>query len=193
MLITLPIIAGLQLKTLCAILGTVCGIIISSLIAIVFSAIMHLSGLITDEMLTVFYMSDISINLKGIMLSGMIIAALGALMDVCVSIASSAAEIFQANPAIEEKEALRSVLRIGKDILGSMVNTLILAYVGSSLSLILIIAMRIQPEMPFTMILNYNPVLSEIVKSVTGSLGMLLCIPITAFISVKLYKRRKTF
>jgi len=111
-------------------------------------------------------------------------------MDVCVSIASSTAEIFHANPSISERDALRSVFTIGKDILGSMVNTLILAYVGSSLSLILVIAIRIQPEMPFSMVLNYNPVLSELVKSVTGSLGMFSCIPITAFISVKLYRRK---
>jgi uncharacterized membrane protein len=188
--ITLPIIAGLHLKTLCAALGAVCGIVVASLIAIIFSAVLHLSGLITNEMLTVFYIADTSINLKGIMLSGMIIAALGAIMDVCVSIASSTAEIFHANPSISERDALRSVFTIGKDILGSMVNTLILAYVGSSLSLILVIAIRIQPEMPFAMVLNYNPVLSELVKSVTGSLGMFSCIPITAFISVKLYRRK---
>jgi len=188
-LITLPLIAGLRLKTLAAILGASGGIILASFLALLFGSLMHLSGLVTNDMLTVFYASDVSIDLRGLALSGMIIAALGAVMDICISISSSAAEIYRANPNIPEKKAFSSVLTIGTDILGSMVNTLILAYVGSSMSLILLIAMKLKPEMPFTLILNYNPVLGEIIKSVIGSLGMFLSIPLTAWIAVKLYSR----
>ncbi len=186
-LITLPVIAGLRLKTLAAILGASSGIILASLLAVLFGWFMHLSGIVTNEMLTVFYASSININLRGLALSGMIIAALGAIMDVCISIASSTAEIFSANPKITQREAFRSVLTVGTDILGSMVNTLILAYVGSSLSLILLISMRFESSMPFWMLFNYNPVLSEIVKSVVGSIGMFMSIPITALLSVKMY------
>lgn len=189
--ITLPIIAGFQKKTLAAILGASLGIIFASLLAVGFGMIMNLSGIITNEMLAVFFASDITIDLRGLVLSGMIIAALGAIMDICISIASSTNEIFRANPAISEKEAFASVLNIGTDILGSMVNTLILAYVGSSLSLILWISMRLHPGMPFWMVLNYNPVLSEIVKSIVGSIGMFICIPLTAFIAIKLHKQRE--
>lgn len=185
--ITLPIIAGLKRKTAAAILGATSGIVLASVMALIFGFVMHLSGIVTNDMLTVFYASDIKIDLRGLALSGMIIAALGAIMDVSISISSSTAEIYQANPDLDRKEAFKSVLNIGTDILGSMVNTLILAYVGSSLSLILLISMRFEPEMPFWMILNYNPVLSEIVKSVVGSIGMFLSIPITALIAVKLY------
>ena len=187
--ITLPIIAGIKLKTLTAILGASSGIVIASLLAIIFGWMMHLSGIVTNEMLTVFYASDVNIDLRGLALSGMIIAALGAIMDVCISIASSTAEIYSANPNISQGEAFRSVLTIGTDILGSMVNTLILAYVGSSLSLILLISMRFEPGMPLWLIFNYNPILSEIVKSVVGSIGMFVCIPITAFLSVRMYHR----
>jgi uncharacterized membrane protein len=189
-LITLPIIAGFTLKTLAAILGAAAGVFFSFLLTLIFGMMMHLSGIITNEMLTVFYAADININLKGLALSGMIIAALGAVMDICISIASSTAEIFKANPGLTEKEAFRSVLNIGTDILGSMVNTLILAYVGSSISLILLISMKFEPGMPFWMVLNYNPVLNEIMKSVIGSLGMFISIPATAFIAVKLHRRK---
>ncbi len=188
-ILTLPIIAGFHLKTLAAIMGAVCGIILASLLAMFFGWIMHLSGIVTNDMLTVFYASSVKIDVKGLVLSGMIIAALGAIMDICISIASSTAEIFSANPEIDEKRAFKSVLNIGTDILGSMVNTLILAYVGSSLSLILFISMRLQPDMSIWMILNYNPVLSEIVKSAIGSIGLFISIPLTAIISVKLYKK----
>ncbi|MCP4138362.1 MAG: YibE/F family protein [bacterium] len=189
-IITLPIIAGFKLKTLAAILGASGGIIIASLLAVLTGYIMHLSGIVTNEMLTVFYVSDVNIDLRGLVLSGMIIAALGAVMDICISISSSTTEIFNANPGISEKDAFKSVLNIGTDILGSMVNTLILAYVGSSLSMILTIAMKLQPDMPFLMLLNFNPVLNEIVKSAIGSIGMFICIPATAFIAVKLHKRK---
>ena len=187
-IITLPLITGFHLKTGAAILGAAIGVALASLLAVFFGKIMHLSGIITNDMLTVFYASNVLIDLKGVLLSGMILAALGAVMDICISMASATAEIFHAKPDIDEKEAFTSVLNIGTDILGTMVNTLILAYVGSSLALILLITLKIQPGMSFWMVLNYNPVLSEIVKSVIGSIGMFISIPITAFISVKLYK-----
>lgn len=189
-IITLPIIAGIKLKTLSAIIGASAGIIIATLLALLFGWIMHLSGIVPNEMLTVFYAAGTEIDLRSIALSGMIIAALGAIMDVCISIASSTSEIFNANPSISEKDAIKSVLNIGTDILASMVNTLILAYVGSSMSLILLIALRIDPGMPVWMIFNYNPVLSELIKSAVGSIGMFLCVPITAIVSVKIHKKK---
>ena len=189
-IITLPIIAGFKLKTLAAVMGAAGGILVASVLALASGYLMHLSGIVTNDMLTVFYASDVNIDIRGLVLSGMIIAALGAIMDICISISSSAAEIFRANPLIPERDALKSVLTVGTDILGSMVNTLILAYVGSSLSLILWITMRLQPGMSFWMVLNYNPVLSEIVKSVIGSLGMFASIPLTALFAVKLYRAK---
>ena len=163
--------------------------VLSSLLAVASGWVMHLSGVITNDMLTIFYASDVNIDLRGLVLSGMIIAALGAIMDICISISSSTNEIYNANPEISSGEAFKSVMNIGTDILGSMVNTLVLAYVGSSLSLVLWITMRLEPGMPFWMVLNYNPVLSEIVKSIIGSIGMFISIPVTALISVKFFKK----
>ncbi|GAG04924.1 unnamed protein product, partial [marine sediment metagenome] len=180
-IITMPVIAGFNMKTLAAILGASGGIIFASLLALSTGLIMHLSGIITNEMLTVFYIADVTIDLKGLVLSGMIIAALGAIMDVCISIASSTREVIRANPNISEKEAFKSSLRVGTDILGSMVNTLILAYVGSSLPMLLIISFKYHKGMSFWMVLNYNPVLTEIVKSIIGSIGMFISIPLTAY------------
>jgi uncharacterized membrane protein len=191
-LIPLPIIAGFNKKTAAAILGASGGIILASVLAFASGRLMHLSGIITNDMLTVFYASEVNIDLRGLVLSAMIIAALGAIMDVCISIASSTNEIYRAHPAMPEKDAFRSALNIGTDILGSMVNTLVLAYVGSSLSLILWIYMRLQPGMPAGLVLNYNPVLSEIVKSIIGSVGMFICIPLTALIAARMLKQRST-
>lgn len=189
-IITMPIIAGWQRKALAAIAGASAGIICAALLAIAFGRIMHLSGIVTSEMITVFYAAESNIDLRDLALSGMMLAALGAIMDVAVSISSSTAEIFEANPEISFNRALKSVLTIGKDILGSMVNTLVLAYVGSSLPLIMLISMRIEPGMPWQMVFSYNPVLSEIVKSAVGSIAMFLVIPFTAVVAVWLYRRK---
>lgn len=190
-MVTLPIITGLKLKTAAAVIGAASGVLLSAALAIASGYIMHLSGIVTNEMLTVFYAADVNIDLRGLALSGMIISALGAIMDICVSIASSANEIYNANPKISDRDAFKSVLTIGQDTLGTMVNTLILSYIGSSLSLVLFIAIRLKPGIPFWMIVNYNPVLSEIVKSVVGSVGMFMAIPITAYVSIKLMSRYK--
>ncbi|MFW6365397.1 MAG: YibE/F family protein [Spirochaetota bacterium] len=185
-IITIPIITGISKKALSAMAGASAGILIATASALVCGYTMHLSGLITDDMIEVFYMAEADINIRDIALSGMIIAGLGAIMDVSVSISSSTAELFEANPNLEFRRAFLSVLTIGRDILGSMVNTLILAYAGSSLALLLVISMKFDSSMPIMMILSHNVVLVEIVKSFVGSFGMFLSIPATAFIAVKL-------
>lgn len=185
--ITIPVITGITRKTTAAITGATSGVIVATILALICGWSMHLAGIITDDMIQVFYLAENRIDLRNLALSGMIIAALGAIMDVAVSIASATSEIFEANPKIEFKKAFVSSLTIGKDILGSMVNTLILAYVGSSLSIVLIIYMKYDAQMPISMIFSHNPVLIEIIKSFVGSLGMFTAIPATAFIATKIH------
>ncbi|MDA3900834.1 MAG: YibE/F family protein [Spirochaetes bacterium] len=188
--VTIPVITGITRKAAAAICGASIGVLVATFLALICGWTMHLAGIITDGMIQVFYMAENQINLRDLALSGMIIAALGAVMDVAVSISSATSELFEANPKIEFKKAFFSSLTIGKDILGSMVNTLILAYVGSSLSIILIIYMKYDSQMPFSMILSHNPVLIEIIKSFVGSLGMFTAIPATAFIATRFYYNR---
>lgn len=188
--LTVPIIMGLELKTAAAILGAVGGVVMASVLSILTSWILHLSGIVTNEMVTVFYASSVNINLRDLALAGMIIAALGAIMDVCISISSAGAELFRVHPSIPTGEAFRSIFTVSNDILGSTLNTLLLAYVGSSLPMVLLIAMRMGPDTPFWLVLNYNPVLSEIVKSAVGCLGMFLSMPITAWICITLYRKK---
>ncbi len=152
---------------------------------------MHLSGIVTNEMLTVFYASSIDIDLRGLALSAIVISALGAIMDVCISIASATEEFFKVNPDISRKDAFKSVMTVSSDMLGATVNTLLFAYVGSALPMVLFIAIRIDAAMPLTLILNYNPVLSELIKSAIGCIGMFLAMPATAFFCIELHGRGK--
>jgi len=188
-IVTTPIILGFQKKTLAAIAGASSGILIATFLALLAGWIMRVTGIVTNEMMTVFYASVIDIDLRGLALSSIIIAALGAIMDVCISIASATEEIFRVHPEISFAEAFRSVLTVSSDMLGATLNTLLFAYVGTSLPLILLIALKMEPGMPITMVLNYNPVLSELIKSAVGCIGMFLSMPATAIICIKLHRR----
>ncbi|HPC39603.1 MAG TPA: YibE/F family protein [Spirochaetota bacterium] len=189
--VTIPIILGFKTKTLAAILGATSGVLLATLLALFSGWVMHLSGIVTGEMMTVFYTSTIDVNLRGLALAGIVIAALGAIMDVCISIASATEEIFRVHPEISVKEAFKSVMTVSSDMLGATVNTLMFAYVGSALPLVLLIAMRFDPQTPLMMVFNYNPVLSELVKSAVGCIGMFLSMPLTAFICIELHKGHK--
>ncbi|MBN2160147.1 MAG: YibE/F family protein [Spirochaetes bacterium] len=189
--ITIPIILGLKKKTAAAILGASSGVILATALSLFAGWLMHLSGIVTDEMMTVFYASTVEIDLRGLAMAGMVIAALGAIMDVCISIASAAEEIFRVNPGISVREAFKSVMTVSSDMLGATVNTLLFAYVGSALPLVLLIAMKIEPGMPIWLVFNHNPVLSELVKSAVGCIGMFLGMPATAFICIELHKRKR--
>ncbi len=189
--VTIPIILGFKTKTLAAILGATSGVLLATLLALFSGWVMHLSGIVTGEMMTVFYASTIDVNLRGLALAGIVIAALGAIMDVCISIASATEEIFRVHPEISVKEAFKSVMTVSSDMLGATVNTLMFAYVGSALPLVLLIAMRFDPQTPLMMVFNYNPVLSELVKSAVGCIGMFLSMPLTAFICIELHKGHK--
>jgi len=187
--VTMPIILGFQKKTLAAIIGAASGVIIATFLAITSGFILRLTGIVTNEMMTVFYASNIDIDLKGLALSGIIISALGAIMDICISIASATEEIFKVSPEITFGEAFKSILTVSSDMLGATMNTLLFAYVGTSLPLVLLIALKLEPGIPFAMVLNYNPVLSELVQSAIGCIGMFLSMPATALICIELHMR----
>ncbi len=189
--VTIPIILGFKKKTLAAILGASSGVSLATLLALLSGRLMHLSGIVTDEMLTVFYASFADVDLRSLALAGIVISALGAIMDVCISIASATEEIFRAHPEISIAKAFRAVFIVSADMMGATVNTLIFAYVGSALPLLLLIALRIEPGMPFWLTFNFTPVLSELVKSAVGCIGMFLSMPATAFFCIELHRRSR--
>ncbi len=189
--VTIPIILGFQKKTLAAIIGASSGVLIATLLALFSGWILRLTGIVTNDMMTVFYASNIDIDLKGLALSGIIISALGAIMDVCISIASATEEIFRVHPEITFGEAFKSVVTVSSDMLGATMNTLLFAYVGTSLPLVLLIALKLEPGIPFAMVLNYNPVLRELVQSAIGCIGMFLSMPATALICIELHMRSR--
>lgn len=179
--VTLLLIMGRKRKTISAILGTSMGLVISGIIVFALGNASSLTGLGSEEAQMLAYIpKNIKLDFKGILYAGILIGALGAIMDVTVSVSSAMWEIESVHPEIGTKELIKSGLNVGRDIMGSMSNTLILAYTGSSLHLILLFNAF---NMKLVEIINMDIIASEIIRAIAGSTGLILAIPLTAVIS----------
>ena len=189
-IITLIIISGKNIKTLVAIIGTSLGVIISGILAFVFGNFAHLTGLADDSSISLAYIPQFrNLDYKGILFGTILIGAIGAIMDVAISIASALYEINELDSNISKKNMIISGMNIGKDMMGSMSNTLILAYVGTTLHLIvLFIVYRIR----FVEIINLDSIATEIIRAMAGSIGLIITIPVTVVIGTAIYKKKKT-
>lgn len=187
--ITLFIISGVNTKSISAIIGTTGGVLTSGILAYYVGSKIKLTGLNSEEAIMLSTIGDsINLDFKSLLFAGIIMGALGAVMDVGMSIASSIEEIHKANPSLSKKELFASGMNVGRDIMGTMTNTLILAYTGSSIPLLLLF-MYYEPSI--VKILNLDIIATEIVRSLSGSIGLIVAIPLTALVSSMLIKNKK--
>ncbi len=175
---TFIVIGGINKKILTAAIGTLGGVISAGGIALFFNHLAKMSGACEDAIQLSINMSSISFNFRDLLFVGIIISAIGACMDVGMSIASSLDEIKMKNPDITWKELFKSGMNIGRDVIGTMTNTLILAYVGGSLTLILLF---MACNMSFTEILNKETIAEQVIAAIAGSIGVVYTVPITSF------------
>ena len=185
--LTMVLVAGANVKSLASTLGTGIGVTISGLIATLIIKIAPLSGLATTEAMILWGNQLYQINFKGLLAAGMIVSCLGAVMDVAISVASSIQEIKIANPNYSIHELFKSGMNVGKDIMGTMTNTLVLAYAGMALPLLLLISHEKNPAK----FLNLELVVSEITAAIAGSIGLIIVIPATALIMSWLIDRKQ--
>ena len=137
--VTFTLIADWQMKSIGAMLGTVFGVVVSGIIALLFGHFGHVTGYNVDDIENLIYVGQNSkLDIGGMLFSGILIASLGAVMDVAMSVATSLHEIKEKSSDISAKEIFKSGINIGRDMIGTMSNTLILAYVGGSLGLALV-------------------------------------------------------
>lgn len=183
------LIADFSRKSISAMVGTVGGVVVAGLIALVFGKTAHITGYNVDDIETMVYIAQNSkIKISGILFSGIIISSLGAVMDVAMSIASSLNELHEKMPEISRKELFQSGMMIGRDMISTMSNTLILAYVGSSVNLmVMIYAYSYQMHQ----ILNLYSLGIEIMNGLAGSLGIILTVPFTAALTALIMKKPK--
>ena len=189
-IITYLIISGFNKKTLASILGTVGGLLLAAFIVLIFGKFARLSGLNEESMYLAFLPQGTKFDLVEIIFAGIIIGALGACMDISMSIASALEEIKKENPNAGRGTLFRAGMNIGKDVMGTNTNTLILAYVGSALT-ILILYMAY--GMSFAEIANVEIVSEAIIRSLAGSIGIIGVIPLTAFVSSLLYASKEEY
>lgn len=187
---TMVVAIGYSRKSFCAGLGCVAGSVFCGFLVKFANKALMLSGLGSDEAaFLVEVAGDKTIDLNGIIFAAIIIGAVGAIMDVSMSISSSLYELKEKSPNLSSKEILYSGFSIGKDIMGTMANTLILAYIGSSLTMTLLM-MAYNDNL--TLLLNKETLIVEILQAVAGSIAILITIPLTSIICAVVYSISKS-
>ena len=177
-IVSFILISGFTRKTYTAIAGTVSGITIAGMISAIVSYSAQLSGVNMEGGEQLLNLApDYNLKLDGLLFTSILIASLGAVMDVSMSIASSMQEMLAVNPRLSKKELFRSGLTVGKDITGTMSNTLILAFAGSSLPLVMMIWGY---SMSFTQFINIPRIVIEVMHGISGSIGIIAAVPCTA-------------
>lgn len=184
---SLLMLTGFSRKTLCAGLGCVCGVAAAGLFAWVVGNLTPISGFNmgeAEELVLRAY--DSPLKIRGLLVAGILIAALGAVMDVSMSIASACDELRAVDPDIAPAQLFRSGMNIGRDAMGTMANTLILAFAGASFNTLLLFQVY---GYPLIQILNSDSMAIELIQSVAGSVGIILTVPLVSLFAALLLPR----
>ena len=161
--------------------GTVGAVIVTGLLAVLVTEITGLTGFASDESVYLNVATGGQLNFVGLLLGAIIIGVLGVLDDVAVTQVSVVNELYKTNKTLTQKELYYKAMNVGKDHVGSMVNTLALAYTGTALPLLLLLS---QSQESFLLIVNKEIFTTEIVRTLVGSIGLILTVPITTFLAV---------
>lgn len=182
---TLSIISGFNVKSLCAGIGCISGVMCAGLITRIMDKFLNMTGLLEEESIYLVQLyPDNPINLKAIIFAMIIVGAVGAVMDVSMSISSSLHELRLKSPSIRPKELMKSGFTIGRDMMGTMANTLVLAYIGSSLTCVLLL---VSYNSSIEQVINREVIVAEILQALAGSMGMLLTLPLTSAVCSVIY------
>ncbi len=182
---TLTLVNGFNRKSLSAGIGLFGGLTAAGLVFWLTDIFLKLSGYVSEESIYLAYVNpDNPIDLKAILFAGILLGALGAVMDVAVSIAASLQEVHDSSEHPTFAALMKSGLNIGQDMLGTMMNTLVLAYIGSSLSLVLILIVYSNSLLE---LFNKEMIVVEVLQSLAGSVGLLAAIPLTTLVSSYIY------
>ena len=185
MLVTILLAHGTGPKSLAAILGTAASLLVTVGLAVLFTDLTHLTGLATEEA-TYVQAGQSGVSLEGLLLAGMVIGALGVLDDVTISQASTVLALRGANPGQSFRELFQRAMSVGRDHVSATVNTLVLAYVGASLPLLLIFS---SSSLGLVEAVNLELIAKEVVATLVGSVGLICAVPITTALAALLARR----
>lgn len=182
--VTMAALNGFSKKTIAAATGCIICTFLAGGIALAVGALAHVSTYTTAEAeYLIFIAQRTSLRLHGILFAGIVIATSGAVMDTAISVASAMAEVRGLEPGLPSQSLLRIGLNVGRDVMGTMANTLILAFAGSSINTILMIFMY---QMPYVRMINMGSLAVEILRGLSGSIGLVLTVPVTAMLAARL-------
>jgi uncharacterized membrane protein len=179
--LTFYISHGFSKKTHIAVIGTFITLIVTALLAGLFSKQAMLTGYVSEEAMFLQGLGGTTFNIYGLLIAGMILGVLGVLDDVTVSQAALVQELKNANPQLSKTQLFKQAMNVGTDHIASMVNTLVLVYVGAAMPLLMLF---VNSSKPFSELVNYEMVSEEIVRSLVGSIGLVLAVPITTLLAV---------
>lgn len=183
------LIGDLSKKTAAAVLGTMCGVLFAAILGEAATRIGSLTIYQTDEAeALLLLLSSYPIKLRGLFTSAILISAIGAVMDVSMSVSSAVSEIASLNPGMGFYKLFKSGLNIGRDAMGTMANTLVLAYAGSSLSMMVLIYSY---GVSLNQLLNTDFVAIELIMAISGSAGIIMTVPCVAAIAAGIFSGTK--
>ena len=186
--VTMYLIGGPTKKTLVSILGTMVGVLCAGISAQLFSLLSGITGYNVSDIETLMTLWNTNrIQVGGLLFSGLLISSMGAVMDVAMSVSSSMSEILKQNPEMTRKELFRAGIHVGRDMMGTDSNTLILAFAGSSVSMLLL---DYAYNLPYQQIINSNNIGIAIMQGLSGSFGIVLSVPFTVLFASIMYLKK---
>ncbi len=188
LIIAVYVTEGIKRTSTIAIFSVLISLLLTGVLSVWFSAVAKLTGFSSEEAIYLIGLSGANINIKGLLLAGIIIGALGVLDDVVISQVMLVKELKESNPSLGKMQIYSQAMRVGVSHLSSMVNTLFLAYAGASLPLLMLFSVRQEPFLTFSQVIGNEIIATEIVRSLTGSIGLILAVPISTFLAVRFIK-----
>lgn len=187
--VTMYLIGGLSSKSVTSMIGTVAGVGISAVLAVLFGRLTGISGYNVSDIEQLEYVGQMTdVRIGELLYAGILISALGAVMDVAMSVASTISEIHYRNPELSRKELFTSGIRVGKDMMGTMSNTLILAFTGSSINTLVFMYVYGYTS---TQITNMYSIGIEVIQGISSTMGVILTVPIVSVICAWHLKTKK--
>ena len=187
--VTMCMVDGITKKSVAAMLGTIIGVVFSGAFALIFGQVTSITGYNVSDIENLVYVGEMTdIKIGELLFAGILIASLGAVMDVGMSIASTLNELKEQNPQMMLKELFQSGMNVGRDMMGTMTNTLILAFTGGSVNtLVFIFAYNYE----YQQVINMYSVGIEIMQGLSSSLGVIMAVPVPSWIAAFLYSKNQ--
>ncbi len=180
MIVTMYLAHGFSAQTTVALFATFCTLLITGALSVIFVHSMNLTGLGSEDAYSLKLGISTIVNFRGLLLGGMLIGALGVLDDVTTGLTASIYELHRANKKLTLWQLMAAGLRVGREHVASLVNTLVLAYAGASLPVFIVLVTN-PNKYPLWSIINSELIMEEIVRTLSGSFGLILAVPLTTF------------